>query len=447
MVPFLFFTTTLSLAFVSTLGLAGCTGSREFTDLKIHVPENAREHAGETLRFHLKTSETLRLNFDTEPPTLDWSKASDTTSGLVIDNLMDGLVQYDLNDPNLRLLPALARSWTPSDSARKWVFDLRDDVKWTDGVPFTPQHVVDGWHRLLDPKTASEYSSFLFPIAHAKEFNEGKASWDQVGVHITGPHQITVELEKPMGYFPMLLTHHATCPLRMDLIRKYGEDRWVEPENLVTLGPFKLKAWAHDKALVFEANPAYYEGAPKIKNIIGYIIQEPQTALSLYESGQIDAIQHLPSTQVRTLRGRPDYHEIGTMTIAYYGFNVQKRPVNDVHIRRAIGLAIDRREITKVLGGGQTTLSGWMPPGVLGYDEKVGLHYDPVKARENLQIGLKALGYSSVETFPHLEIRFNSSEDYQKIAENIQAQLKRNLGVQVELKKRRMESLPQSFED
>ena len=123
---------------------------------------------GSGLEYGLDVKETLRVNLLSEPPSLDWSKSTDTTSSMVEFNIMEGLVEYDLKDPNLKLIPALATEWTPSDGAKTWTFTIRKGVKWTDGVELTAQHFVDGFERLLNPATASEYAYFIFDIKGAR---------------------------------------------------------------------------------------------------------------------------------------------------------------------------------------------------------------------------------------------------------------------------------------
>ena len=104
----------------------------------------------------LPVGETLRINVMQEPPSLDWLKSVDTTSSLIENNIMDGLVEYNLEDPELGLLPSLATEWKSNKDATEWTFVLRKGVKWSDGVEFTGQHVLDGWERLLNPATASQ---------------------------------------------------------------------------------------------------------------------------------------------------------------------------------------------------------------------------------------------------------------------------------------------------
>lgn len=398
---------------------SGCTGRGK--DIEVELPSGEREV--------LKYDETLRIMITSEPPSLDWHRSSDTTSALITANLMEGLTEYDLNDKDLKLIPALAEKWEASDNARKWKFTLRQNVKWSDGAPFTAQHVVDGWKRLLSRETASEYAYFLFGIKNAKPYNEGKMSWDEVGVKITGPNEITVELEKSMSYFPYLLTHHSTFPIRLDAVKKGGE-QWTEPENIVTLGPFKLKVWQHDRLIVLERNEYYYGEKPQIKNVAAYMIQEQATAINLFDSGKLDSVHDLPSVELRRLRTRKEFRETSRLSIYYYGFNVKKPPLDNPLVRKAIAMAIDRQQLVQMLAGGQLPLTGWIPSGMFGYEADRGLTFDPEKARELL----KQAGFGPGSKLPKIEIKFNTNEDHQRIAENIQAQLKQNLGIEVELK-------------
>jgi oligopeptide transport system substrate-binding protein len=398
----------------------GCTRSNEIT---VTTP------AGEKL--HLAPKETLRINLNTEPPTLDWHQADDTTSSLVISNIMDGLVGYDLaaSGGEMKLAPALAETWESSEHARVWKFTLRQGVKWSDGVPFTPQHAIDGIKRLLDKETASSYAYFLFNIKNAKPFNEGKVPWEQVGVKQTGPWELTIELEKPMGFFPSLFAHPSTYPARLDIIQKYGP-LWTQPENIVTLGAYRLRVWQHDNLLVLERNEDYYGAKALTKYIAAYMVQEQMTALNLFDSGRLDSVHKITSIEIRNRRGTKAYREAGTLLMGYYGFNTLKPPMDNLSVRRAISAAIDKTEITKMLAGGETPLPCWLTPGVLGYDESIGIKFDVAKAKRYL----KEAGYGDGSKVPKLEIKFNTNEDNQRIAENVQAQLRRNLGLDVEIK-------------
>jgi oligopeptide transport system substrate-binding protein len=379
--------------------------------------------------YDLNISETIRTNLSAEPPSLDWHVATDTTSSEVTSNLMDGLTQYDLKDPNLKLLPALAEKWTPSKDQKTWTFVLRKDVKWTDGQPFTAQNMIDAWERLLNKNTGGQYAYFLFNVKNAKKYNAGEISdFSQVGVKTNEAGDLVVELEKPQSYFPMLLTHHSTYPMRKDVVEKFKEN-WTRPENIQTLGPYKLNIWDNDKALVLERNDSYYGDKAKTKFVLMRIVKEASTALKMFEKGQIDSLNDVPSLEMKRLKATPQFRATPALGIYYFGFNLKKKPFDNVDVRKAVSMAIDREEIIKLLGGSQKPISGWLPTGMFGYEPSIGTKFD----REAAAKLLDKAGYADRSKFPKITIGFNTNENHQRVTENIQAQLKRNLGIDVEL--------------
>lgn len=413
------FSFSVSFVLVAAVALGlGCTSRSSST--KVMTPDGRA--------LELSAADTLRINLSSEPPTLDWNKATDTTSSHVINNIMDGLVAYDLADRELALIPALATEWKPLEKAKVWTLKLREDVLWSDGVKFTGQHVIDGWRRLMAKETASEYAYFLFAIKNAKSFSEGKVPWEQVGVSLTG-NTLRVELEKPMGYFPQLLTHASTFPIRLDLIAKHG-DKWTEAGNMVGLGAYKLAIWQHDREIVLEANDTYYGSKPKVKFVHAQMINEQATAINLFDAGKLDCVDGIPSVELKTQRKRKEYRSTGSLQIYYYGMNTKKPPMDNVHFRRAVAHAIDRQKVVQVLDGGEIPLTGWVPSGMFGYFADVGLEFNLEKAKAEL---VKA-GYGPGKKLPKFSLHFNTNENHQRIAEIVQSQLKENLGLEVELK-------------
>jgi len=369
--------------------------------------------------------ETFRYPILSEPPTLDWNKSTDRASSLIIQNLMEGLTEYDFSGPNPTVKPALAESWTHSKDKTVWTFQLKPSVLWTDGKVLTAGHFVDSWERLLNPKTASEYAYFLFPIKNAKLYNEGSLKdFEKVGIKKLSETVLQVELEKGVFYFPYLLTHTVTFPIRKDLIEK-KPSVWTEPENIITLGPFKLKKWEHDKALVLIRNSSYYAKAPFLKNVIFYIIPDEATIMNLYKSGRLDLAAPLISRDLPFLRQRKDQHSFNILSIYYYGFNTAKPYLKNKKFRKAIIHAIDRKEIVQLLNRGNPVLKSWIPKGLFAHNPDIGLSFDPKKAQKLLK---------ELENIPpKLQIFYNTTADHKMIAENIQSQLKKNLGLNVEL--------------
>ncbi len=381
-------------------------------------------------RVKLQDDKTLATVITSEPPKLDWLLSSDTDSSWIQENIMEGLVRFDLSKPGLELKPALATSWQEKDGGQKWVFQLRENVRWTDGVEFTSKHVLDSFEYILTPESAAIAVDNIFPIKNARAFNSGKLNdFSQVGVKALGPYQVEFTLKQPMAFFPMLLTHHTTFPVRRDVIKKHGP-LWTEPQNIVTLGPYKLVYWHHDSRIVLRRNENYWGKKPSIEFIVYYMIGKPSTALRMFQQGKIDFIRDLPSSEIPRLRKWEEFRTHPGLRLYYYGIKVGKKPLGNKLVRRALSYAINRKEVVKILGGGQKPLTSWVPQGMFGHEDDIGLSFDPQKARELLD----QAGFKNRSTFPTLVLGFNTEEKHKRVAENIQAQLKRNLDVKVEIK-------------
>ncbi len=372
-------------------------------------------------------SNTLRLALSAEPPTLDWSLATDNVSFDVLTNLMEGLTQYD---DNLNPIPAIAKRWEFSEDGKTITFYLREDVTWTDGTPVTAEQFVYSWRRLLNPQTAAQYAYFLFDVVNAAEYNSGKIKDpDKVGVKALSPYVLEVKLKRPVIYFPSLTTFMVTFPQRQDLIEKHS-DHWTDPENMVTNGPFRLVEWKHEYKLVLKRNSNYYDTAPSLDGVLYYVVRQPTTELTLYETGELDASE-LPPVAIAHYEGSPDFQRLPLLRGYYYGFNVQKPPFDNPLVRRALSHAIDRSRIPHILKGGELPTASWIPKGMFGYNEGVGPKFDPVKARELM----KQAGFGPDKPFPVFTLAYNTAERNNLMAEFVQAQWQENLGLDVKLDK------------
>ena len=376
------------------------------------------------------SNDTLYFNLETEPPTLDPSKAADTTSSLVIENTMDGLTDYDFSTPDLKIIPKVAKSWKITHSGSVYTFYLRDDVYWTDGKKVTAPDFEYSWKRIIDPKTASEYAYFLFDVKNAQAFNEGKIkNIADVGIKALDDFTFQVTLTKPVAYFLHISTFPDLSPLRKDIIEKYG-DAWTEPEHIITNGPFKLTHWKHDYQLILERNDNYYGAKAKLKKIICFMIVEASTALSLYQTKKLDIIRQVPPLDIPHLKNTPEYRSGNYLSTYYIGLNTKKEALSNAYVRRAFSAAINRTEITDMLQKGDIPTSTLIPQGMLGHNPSIGIPFNPTQAKE----WMKKAGYGEgKKTFPPITLLFNTSETHKTIAESLQSQWKRNLGIEVRL--------------
>ena len=370
----------------------------------------------------------FRVNLGTEPPSLDWSLATDHVSFNVIGNLMVGLTEFD---NELRPSPVMAKSWDILEGGRRIVFRLRDDVRWTDGQKVRAQDFEYSWKRLLNPKTASEYAYILFDIANAQEYHEGKITDpDRVGVRALDDYTLAVSLKHAASYFLAVTTFEVTFPQRQDIVEKFGV-RWTDPQHIVTNGPFTLASWKHENEIELKANPDFFLGKPALEKIVMLMINEKTTALALYEQRQLDYLDNhsIPIFDKPRLAKTAGFKRVPQFRGYYYGFVTDRKPFDDVRVRKAFALAIDRSVFPKVLHGGEIPTASWIPPGMLAHNEKIGLPYNPPEARRLL----REAGYPNGHGFPQVTLAYNTDEDHKIVAEAVQGMWKRNLGVLVKL--------------
>jgi oligopeptide transport system substrate-binding protein len=363
----------------------------------------------------------MNLRIETEPPTLDWNLATDYVSINVLYHLIEGLAEY--ND-KLEAVPSLA-TWKVSKDGKTYTYTIKKGVKWSDGVPVTAQHFWDSWERTLNPATASGYAYFLFDVVNAKEYNEGKLKdASQLGFKVVNDSTFVVTLTKPATYFATIPAFTVTFPIRKDVIAKFG-NKWTEPENMVVTGPFKMTEWKHDSRVILGQNPNYRGEKPKLEKVSLFVVKEDITAINMFETGKLDYLNRLPALEIERLQKTPAFRRLPYLRGYYYGFNIDKAPFNDVRVRKAFAHAINRADITALIKGGQVPLSSWIPKGMLGFNEKIGLQYDPKKA----QALLAEAGFPGGKGFPATKFMFDTREDNKAIAERLQAQWQKVLGV------------------
>jgi len=372
--------------------------------------------------------DTFRINLQAEPPSLDWQTSTDSTSFDVVSNLMTGLTQYN-ND--MKCEPGCAQTWEILDGGKHFVFHLRKNARWTDGKPVTAHDFEYAWKRLLNPSTAASYAFFLYDIENAFEYNSGKIKdADLVGVKALDDWTFSVKLKRPAAYFLYLTAFCSTCPLRKDIVEKFG-DRWTEPQNIVTNGPFMITLWKHEYKIELSANPDFFEGPPRLKKIKMFMIPEQATAFGLFENNQLDYIDNrsFPTSDVERFRDSPLYRSLPLLRCSYIGFNVKKKPFDDKRVRKAFSMAIDRTLFPKILRRGESPANTWIPPALEGYSEDSKSEFDPQAARKLLA----QAGYPEGKGFPLTKVLYPQREDAKLVVESVQEQIKKNLNVKLQL--------------
>jgi oligopeptide transport system substrate-binding protein len=366
--------------------------------------------------------EGLWYSISTEPPTTDIQLGTDTTSALIVDNCIQGLMRYDKEG---NIIPAAATGYTVSDDGLVYTVTLRDDAVWSDGVPVVAQHFVDGFVRLMDPATAAEYAWMMYSVLNAEEFNTGEIDdATQMGIAAPDDYTVVYTLEEPTSYFASILAFRTTYPVRLDVIEQYGDD-WTEAGNYVSNGPYLLDTWEHESEVVLVKNPTYWDaGAVQIEKITFPIIQEDATSLALYENDELHVSPYtsedLPRIQEDPVLGT-QLRQTPRPGIYYMGVNTTIPPTDNVLVRQALASAIDRRgyldNVTRDTWRTEATTT--TPPGIQGFSGKEhGYDFDPEQAAAFMEEAGWCLEEGAQfrtdcetgEPFPTLQMFFNRAD-------------------------------------
>lgn len=267
-------------------------------------------------------------------------------------------------------------------------------------------------------------------------------SAEDIGVEAIDDYTVRISLSQPAPYFLGLLGHQLFRLAPRNIVEKYGE-RWTQPENIVTCGPFKVKEWIPYSELVVERDPLYWDAANvHLDEIHFFVSQDNPTSLNLYKVGEADAVLNhaVPNAWLQVVRPKKDYMDGAEAAIAFININVTKPPMNDIRVRRAFNMAIDKisyatsRLVTK-------PLSAFTPEGIfVGYPQPKGDPFDPEQARKLLgEAGFPVTKEGKefqCKSFPigEVEFIFNTNSSNKSMAEYMQAQWKQNLGITVPLR-------------
>ncbi len=374
-----------------------------------------------------------------EPANLDPARGVDVNEANVQAKIFDGLVRYD---ENMKLVGNLAESWTVTTDGREYVFKLREDVFFHNGQKMTAADVVYSLDRLLDPEVASPRTWVLEKVDGAAERMKG-TSPKVAGINQVDEYNVSIRLVSPFAPFMSLLTMPA-CYIMPQSSSAAIKDRSFFEKPFGT-GPFKIVDRIRDSYIRLQANNSYVGAArPQLAEIELRIIPENMKAEMEFESGNLDLLQLYPSNYQR-FRADPDHqarvHDVPAMNVFYVGFNNQKAPFDDVRVRKALNMLIDREKIINAVYQGRAVAAkGSIPPGILGFNKEAkGYEYNP---EEGLRL-LKEAGYTKKNPLS-FEIYQKSAQAAFEITRLIQGELKKH-GVNVSLKPMEWSALKDSI--
>jgi oligopeptide transport system substrate-binding protein len=344
--------------------------------------------------------------------TFDPAMVSTTTSMSPVSMVFTGLVTLD---DNQKVVPELAQSWSTSSDGLTWTFTLKPNLKFSDGSALTSIDVVYSLDRALQPDLASPAApSYLNLIKDSDKLLTHKIT-TIIGDSVLAPdpNTVVIKISKPVAYFLASLTYPTAFVVERKLIDTYGNIKFTDHLNEGGgSGPFKVKAYTHEKNIVLVPNPNYAKAQPSITvNFIFY--KDTNTAYQAYRNGQLD-LTPVPSAFLSQAQRTTEYHKTPSLSVFYYALNFNVKPFDNIKIRQAFDLALDKSQIVRVVYKDvEVPTNHIIPSGMPGYnpnlkgpDGTTSTSGNPTLAKKLFAEGLREDGYSSVAALPEIQFPY-----------------------------------------
>ncbi|MEO6873752.1 MAG: peptide ABC transporter substrate-binding protein [Opitutaceae bacterium] len=379
-------------------------------------------------------AQVLRISQRNEPADLDPAIASLPDELFIIRALSEGLVAP--SPDNAPPHPAAAESWELSSDGLTYTFHLRHDAHWSNGVLVSSSDFIASYRRVLTPATAAPKAPLLFMVKNARAYASGELTdFAQVGFHAPDAQTLVVTLEHPMPRFLAYVASGPWIPVYLPVVEKFGR-YWTRPEHFVGNGAFTLAEWRPHQRIVVKKNPTYHNAAHIRLDEIQFIAFDNGDAEErAFRAGQLDVTMAIPVSKLDAYRAEQsaEAHHAPLAETRYLAFNTTKAPLNDVRVRRALSLALDRRKIVeRVMRGGQEPAHRLVPFALREpADHDLPLTDDPAEESAIARQLLAEAGFPGGRGFPRLEL--SSWPVSTSVTEAIQAMWKKALGIDVTL--------------
>ena len=369
-----------------------------------------------------------------DPETLDPHKTSTTSESHILRDLLEGLVAYN---SKAEVVPGAAEKWEVSDDGKLYRFTIRSNAKWSNGDPVKASDFQYSYRRIANPETGAKYVNILFPILNAEKVTKGQAKVEELGVKAVDDRTLEIRLEKPTPFFLELLTHQTSLPVHPASVEKYGKD-FVKPGNYVSNGAYVLTEFAPNSYVRATKNPQFHDAQNvKIDVVNYYPHQDLAAGVRRFQAGEFHSMDDLPADQIKSLKERFGKQVVLGPYLGVWAFvlNSSKPPLNDVRVRHALSMVIDREFIAEQIFG-ETLLPGYslVPPGINNYVAKPPMldykDMSPIDREEKAKALLKEAGYGPGGKPLKLEIRYNTTDNNRNTAVAIADMWKRSLGVE-----------------
>jgi peptide/nickel transport system substrate-binding protein/oligopeptide transport system substrate-binding protein len=370
-----------------------------------------------------------------DPGSLDPHKATTLIESNVLGELFEGLLSRDAKGA---LAPGVAESWSVDAEGRVYVFKLRPDARWSNGDPVTADDFVFAFRRLMAPATGAPYADILYTLKNAEKVNKGELPPQALGARALSDGRLELTLEQPTPYFLEQLAHFTAKPLHRKSIEAFGGD-FVHPEHLVTNGAFTLKKFIPNDSLVLVKNPNYYDVDKVALDREEFIpLEDRSAALRRFMAAEIDSYDEVPVEEIGFVR----QHLPGALRLSpslggyYYAFDTRRAPFDDVRVRQALSMAVDRDFLAnRIWGGAMAPSLSFVPPGIASYGAPAEVAWGDMSLPDRREAARRLLteaGYGEGGKPLEVEIRFNNSGSHRATAIAI-ADMWKPLGVKTRI--------------
>ena len=369
-----------------------------------------------------------------EPDTLDPHRSEETSAAEVLRDLYEGLTTENIDS---EIVPGQAERWEKSEDGKTYTFYLRENAKWSNGDPVVAEDFAVGMRRTVDPATFSSYAQILDMIVNASEIRQGKMPVEKLGIKALSDKVLEIQLNAPTPYFIGLLNHSSTYPIHRASWEKYGAE-FTKAGNTVSNGAYQFSEWVVASHIKLIRNSNYYDNANvQIDTVYYYPTEDISAELKRYRADELDFTANIPNNQFRFINEnlKDEFYVDPYLSTYYYVFDNTQAPFNDVRLRKALSMAIDRKILVeKVSGIGEIAAYGFVPPTISNYK---AYKYEWSDWSREKQIAearrlYKEAGYSEDKPLV-TEIRYNTSENHKKMAVAISAMWKQVLGADIKL--------------
>lgn len=427
----------LALAMTCT-ALVGC-GGNETADAPQTIDDIEAVAEEETEEATQAAAQELTFVLNNEPDTIDPTITNNSFAVPFIVNCFEGLVTY--NEAG-EVVPGNAETWSSNDDMTVYTFKLREGLKWSDGTPLTANDYVYSAFRVLDPATAGQYVNMISDyVVNGNEYYAGEVTAEEVGIKALDDLTLEFTLSAPCPYFVDLVSMWVYFPVQQATVEANGDQWTTKAETYIGNGPFKVTEIKTGESYVLEKNENYWDADNVTLDKLTYrYILDVATALTAYENGEVDGVRTIPSSDMARLKAdNAGVQTAGSYGTVYYDINCGVAPFDNVLVRKALNLAIDRESlINNVAQIDAVPAFSFYAPGYVvdGKDLTEGRPTFEMSATaevEAAQAALAEAGYPNGEGFPTLQLSYYSDDNVKKIAEAIKEMWETNLGITVEI--------------